>query len=354
MDNTHMTGLLRDMLRARAFEEAAAQSYTQGEIVGFLHLYPGEEAVAVGVLHAAEPGDYIVSTYREHVHALVRGIPARAIMAELYGKKTGVSAGMGGSMHIFDRERRFLGGYAIVGETLPIALGAAYAVAYRRLPEAVLCFFGDGAVNQGTFHESLNMAALWRLPILFVCENNHYQIGTEIHRHSAITDVYKRACGYGIPAEQADGMDVLAVHAAARRLLDRVRGGDGPQFLELSTYRFRGHSMADPGTYRPQAEVKAHEAADPIAAAIHEISLSYPSRAELAASDRDSLKRFADHCCQGGHLDDAALKRLQAEVQAEIDDAVRHARESPAPTLDDAWDALLRNRRFETLLENLP
>ncbi len=349
MDRNHLLAMLQDMLRARAFEEAAAQSYAQGDIAGFLHLYPGEEAVAVGVLHASEPGDYIVSTYREHVHALVRGIPARALMAELFGKKTGVSSGLGGSMHLFDRERRFLGGYAIVGETFPIALGAAYAVAYRRLPEAVICFFGDGAVNQGTFHESLNMAALWKLPIFFVCENNHYQIGTEIHRHSALTDVYKRACAYGIPAEQVDGMDVLAVHGAAQRALDRVRSGDGPQFLELTTYRYRGHSMSDPGTYRPAAELKAYEAADPIAAAIHEFSFQYPS----GQLPQDCLQRFTEHCCTAGQVDEAAIARLRQEVQAEMDDARQFAKESPAPSLEDAWAALTRNHRLEILIEGV-
>ncbi len=351
MDRMQMAAMLRDMLRARAFEEAAAQGYAQGKIAGFLHLYPGEEAVAVGVLHAAEPGDYIVSTYREHVHALVRGIPARDIMAELHGKKTGISGGMGGSMHLFDASRRFLGGYAIVGETFPIALGAAYAVAYRRLPEAVICFFGDGAVNQGTFHESLNMAALWKLPILFICENNHYQIGTEIHRHSAITDVYKRACGYGIPAEKIDGMDVLAVHAATQRAIDRVRSGDGPQFLEMETYRYRGHSMADPATYRPRVELSAYEANDPIAAAIHEAESVYPQAAAIAAAGTDCIARFSARCCQDGPLDDTAIARIRQEIDTEITEAVHFAEQSPEPVMDDAWAAFHHNRRFETLLE---
>ncbi|MBN6739314.1 pyruvate dehydrogenase (acetyl-transferring) E1 component subunit alpha [Acidithiobacillus sp. MC6.1] len=351
MDKAQMAAMLRDMLRARAFEEAAAQAYAQGHIAGFLHLYPGEEAVAVGVLHAAEPGDYVVSTYREHVHALVRGISARQIMAELHGKKTGISGGMGGSMHLFDKDRRFLGGYAIVGETFPIALGAGYAVAYRKLPEAVLCFFGDGAVNQGTFHESLNMAALWKLPIFFACENNHYQIGTEIHRHSAITEVYKRACGYGIPAEKVDGMDVIAVHEAAKRALDRVRAGDGPQFLELETYRYRGHSMADPGSYRPAAELNAYQANDPIAAAVHVAEHPYPSADAIAAAGADCVTRFTDHCCEGGHLDDAAVERMRQEIQEEVADAVAFAEQSGAPNMDDAWKAFHRNRRFETLME---
>ncbi|MBU2763101.1 thiamine pyrophosphate-dependent dehydrogenase E1 component subunit alpha [Acidithiobacillus caldus] len=351
MDRSSLLAMLRDMMRARAFEEAAAQAYAQGEIAGFLHLYPGEEAVAVGVLHAAEPGDYVVSTYREHVHALVRGIPAHAIFAELMGKKTGISGGMGGSMHLFDRERRFLGGYAIVGETFPIALGAAYAVAYRRLPEAVLCFFGDGAVNQGTFHESLNMAALWRLPILFVCENNHYQIGTEIHRHSALTEVYKRACAYGIPAEKVDGMEVLAVFEATRRALTRVRTGDGPQFLEMETYRYRGHSMADPGSYRPAVEVQAYEANDPIAATLRGVEFRYPGKEELAAARTDCIQGFCDQCYREGHLDETALARLRQEIAEEIAAARDFARQSPAPTMEDAWAAFLGNRRYEKLLE---
>ncbi len=270
MNRETMTAMLHDMLLARAFEERAAEEYSKGNIAGFLHLYPGEEAVAVGVLHACGPADYIVSTYREHVHALVRGIPANLIMAELFGKRDGCCHGMGGSMHLFDKSRRFMGGYAIVGETYPVATGIAYAIAMRELPEAVICFFGDGAVNQGTFHESLNMAALWHLPVLFVCENNHYQIGTEIHRHSAVAEVHKRACGYHIPARKIDGMDVLSVHQACSEALEQIHADNGPQFLEFETYRFRGHSMADPGSYRPRVEVQAFEKEDPITLAIRE------------------------------------------------------------------------------------
>ena len=265
MDRTLLRTLLEDMILARAFEERAAMEYSRGRIGGFLHLYPGEEAIATGVIRAAEPGDYLVATYREHVHALVRGIPPERIMAELFGKATGICQGMGGSMHLFDRERRFMGGYGIVGETFPVAIGLAYAIACGRLPEAVVCFFGDGAVNQGTFHESLNMAALWNLPILFVCENNLYQIGTEIRRHSAVTDVYRRASAYHIPGHQLDGMDVLAVHTAAKEALATIRSGGGPVLLECLTYRYRGHSMADPGTYRPAQEIAAWRARDPLA-----------------------------------------------------------------------------------------
>jgi len=306
--------------------------------------------VAVGVLHATEPSDYIVSTYREHVHALVRGIQAKQVMAEIFGRHDGICGGMGGSMHLFDRDRRFMGGYAIVGETYPIAIGIAYAIAMRNLPEAVVCFFGDGAVNQGTFHESLNMAALWKLPVLFVCENNHYQIGTEIHRHSAVTEVHKRAQAYHIPAEKIDGMDVLKVFEAARLALQRVREGEGPQFLELETYRFRGHSMADPGAYRPQIEVRAFEANDPVSVAIGELELRYPSEEELARVGSDGIRNFTEHCMTEGHLNEHHLKGMKQEVQRVVEDAAAFASQSPEPTMEDAWGFLTRNQRHEELI----
>ena len=351
MDPDRQRSLLRDMLLARAFEERAAQEYTQGNIAGFLHLYPGEEAVGVGVLHATEPADYVVSTYREHVHALVRGVPAKVVMAELFGRKTGCSGGLGGSMHLFDRERRFMGGYAIVGETFPVATGIGYAIAMRELPEAVICFFGDGAVNQGTFHESLNMAALWRLPVLFVCENNHYQIGTEIHRHSAVAEVYKRACGYRIPARRVDGMDVMAVHAATAEALTQIRAGNGPQFIECETYRFRGHSMADPGSYRPKVELQAYEKEeDPLKIAIAETVAKYPSAEQLAAVGNDNIATLTDELRSGGLLSAEQLSAMQAEIAAEIDAAVRFALDSPEPTLDDAQAALDCNRHGEVLI----
>ncbi len=351
MDRAGRIGLLRDMLLARAFEERAAEEYTKGNIAGFLHLYPGEEAVAVGVLHAAEPSDYIVSTYREHVHALVRGLPPRSVMAELFGKRDGCSHGMGGSMHLFDRERRFMGGYAIVGETYPVAIGIGYAIAMRNLPEAVICFFGDGAVNQGTFHESLNMAALWRLPVLFVCENNRYQIGTEIHRHSAVTEVYKRACGYEIPARRVDGMDVLVVHQATTEALGRIRQGTGPQLLEFETYRFRGHSMADPGSYRPKVELQAFEAEqDPVTVAIAETLPVYPSAGQIAAAGPDASANLSAQMQEAGQLDTTQLDELRAEVARIVEDAVEFASNSPQPTLQDAEAALDCNRHGEVLV----
>lgn len=297
---------LTDMVLARRFEEAAAEQYTLGKIGGFLHLYPGEEAVAVGSLRAADPGDYVVTTYREHVHALVRGTPARAVMAELFGRRDGCSGGYGGSMHLFDRERRFLGGYAIVGETFPIAVGAAYWVAMTAGPDCVLCYFGDGAANQGTFHEALNMAALWHLPIVFICENNHYQIGTEIHRHSAVVEVYKRACAYGIEARRVDGMDVLAVHRATSEALRHIREGHGPYLLECDTYRFRGHSMADSGAYRSAAEL-----------------------AELRG--RDPLESFKTVALAESWVSTEEIAEIEARIDAEIEAAVAFADQSPAP-----------------------
>ncbi len=343
--------MLRDMLLARAFEERAAQEYAQGNIAGFLHLYPGEEAVAVGVLRAAEPADYIVSTYREHVHALVRGIPPGVVMAELFGRKDGCCGGMGGSMHLFDRERRFMGGYAIVGETFPVAAGIGYAVAMRGLPEAVICFFGDGAVNQGTFHESLNMAALWKLPVLFVCENNHYQIGTEIHRHSAVAEVYKRACAYRIPAKGIDGMDVLAVHDATIEALEQIRVGNGPQLLECETYRFRGHSMADPGSYRPRVELQAFESnEDPVKIAIAETVAGYPSEEQIAAAGSGNIERLSGELQRSELLTVAQLEAMKKEVSEVVDEAVRFAGNSPEPVMADARAALDCNRHDEVLI----
>ena len=351
MDRETQLKLLKDMLLARAFEERAAEEYTKGNIAGFLHLYPGEEAVAVGVLNAAGPSDYVVSTYREHVHAMLRGISPDQVMAELFGKKDGCSHGMGGSMHLFDRQKRFMGGYGIVGETFPVATGIAYSIAMKQQPEAVICFFGDGAVNQGTFHESLNMAALWGLPVLFVCENNHYQIGTEIHRHSAVAEVYKRACGYRIPARRIDGMNVLEVYEATGQALQQIYAGTGPQLLEFETYRFRGHSMADPGSYRPKVEVEAFkDQEDPVAIAIRETLPCYPSADEISAAGPDVINKLCSQMDNLGHLDNRQLEALRSEVAQIVDDAVAFALASPEPTLEDAQAYLNCNRQQEVLI----
>lgn len=296
-----------DMNLARQFEHAAAEQYAQGQIAGFLHLYPGEEAVAVGTLRAAERGDYVVSTYREHVHALIWGVSPRAVMAELFGRATGCSGGYGGSMHLFDADRRFLGGYAIVGETFAVAAGVAYWLRLNVAPEIVLCYFGDGAANQGTFHETLNMAALWKLPVLFVCENNHYQIATEIHRHSAVPEIYRRAAAYGIDGRRIDGMDVVAVYEATRDAIQHLRAGNAPYLIECDTYRYRGHSMADPAAYRSALEL-----------------------AELQA--RDPLEMFRERALAEGWLGETDIEDIERTVRGVVDDAVSFAATSPAPT----------------------
>jgi pyruvate dehydrogenase E1 component alpha subunit len=265
MTNEYALHLLKEMMRIRRFEERCGELYQEEKIRGFLHLYIGEEAVAVGVMQALLPDDAVVATYREHGHALARGIPATAVMAEMYGKLAGTSRGRGGSMHIFDRATRFYGGNAIVGGGLPLAVGLALADAMQRRPRVTACFFGDGAVAEGEFHESLNLAALWKLPVLFCCENNRYAMGTSLERHQSETDLSLKAASYRIPSWPVDGMDVAAVERAARQAADAVRAGEGPHFLELRTYRFRAHSMFDPELYRSPDEVDEWKRRDPIA-----------------------------------------------------------------------------------------
>jgi len=260
----HLLALLHQMLRIRRFEEKCAELYQQEKIRGFLHLYIGEEGVAVGAMRALEPEDAVVATYREHGHALARGVPMNAVMAEMYGKAEGCSHGRGGSMHLFDAKTRFCGGNAIVGGGLPIAVGLALADKLARRPRITACFFGEGAVAEGEFHESMNLAALWQLPVLFVCENNYYAMGTALERSESQTDIHQKAEGYRIPAEVVDGMDVVAVEAAAGRAAAAVRGGEGPRFLECRTYRFRAHSMFDPQLYRDKQEVEEHRKHGPL------------------------------------------------------------------------------------------
>ncbi|HEU5040530.1 MAG TPA: pyruvate dehydrogenase (acetyl-transferring) E1 component subunit alpha [Gemmatimonadales bacterium] len=260
----HQVALLRTMLLIRRFEEKAAELYSAGKIRGFLHLYIGEEAVAAGVMPALTPEDAVVATYREHGHALARGVPAGAIMAEMYGRSNGCSKGRGGSMHLFDVSRRFFGGYAIVGGGLPVAVGLALADRLQGRQRVTACFFGDGAVAEGEFHESLNLAALWQLPVLFLCENNLYAMGTALGRHQAQTDIARKADGYNVASGAVDGMDVLAVEAAARRAVDRVRRDGRPFLLELRTYRFRAHSMYDPDLYRTPEEIERWKQRDPV------------------------------------------------------------------------------------------
>jgi pyruvate dehydrogenase E1 component alpha subunit len=292
--------LLLEMLRIRRFEEKCAELYGQEKIRGFLHLYIGEEAAAVGVCQALEPDDAVVATYREHGHALARGVPAEAILAEMYGKLEGCCRGRGGSMHLFDASRRFYGGNAIVGGGLPLAVGLALADRMQGRPRVTACFFGEGAVAEGEFHESMNLAALWRLPVLFCCENNLYAMGTALARSESQLDLCVKAGSYGIPAWPVDAMSVLAVADATRRAALAVRAGGGPAFLELRTYRFRAHSMFDPELYREKAEVERWKERDPIEA------LAARLRAE-------------------GSLDDTGWAELERTCEEEIARAVAFA-----------------------------
>ncbi|WP_462324341.1 pyruvate dehydrogenase (acetyl-transferring) E1 component subunit alpha [Desulfoplanes sp.] len=262
----HGLYLLTRMVRIRKFEEKAAELYTRQKIRGFLHLYTGEEAVAVGVCQILGPEDPVVGTYREHGHALARNIPAQAIMAEMYGKQEGCSRGRGGSMHLFDKKTRFYGGNAIVGGGLPLSVGLGLAEKMRCTGNIVVCFFGEGAVAEGEFHESMNLAALWDIPVLFVCENNLYAMGTALDLSESQTDLTKKAAVYGMPAQSVDGMDVLAVEGAARQAAEQVRTATAPYFLECRTYRFRAHSMFDPELYRSKTEVEEWKKRCPISA----------------------------------------------------------------------------------------
>ena len=302
--------LLRRMTLIRRFEEKAAELYTVGKIRGFLHLYIGEEAVAVGAMRVLTADDNVVATYREHGQALARGLPAGAVMAEMYGKANGCSRGRGGSMHLFDVSRRFYGGHAIVGGGLPVAVGLALADALGARPAVTACFFGDGAVAEGAFAESLNLAALWRLPVLFLCENNLYAMGTALERHQAQADVVRKAEAAGVPGEAVDGMDVLAVDAATRRAAEAVRGGQGPRLLEARTYRFRAHSMYDPDLYRARDEIEAWKTRDPIVL-------------------------FTAALRTQGLLGEADLAAIETSVGAEVDAAVAEAESGPWEPVED-------------------
>jgi len=302
--------LLRQMLFARRFEERCYEAYVERKIGGFLHLYPGQEACAHGVMAAARPGhDYVITGYRDHIHAILCGADPKAVMAELYGKETGSSKGRGGSMHIFACEHHFMGGYALVGGPFPLAVGMAKAIKMKGGDNIAICFLGDAANNQGTFHESMNMAALWNLPVLFVCENNLYGIGTRIDRSTAVVDQYKRVCGYNIPAVQTDGQDVEKVYEAAKTAVQHVRGGKGPYFLELLTYRYRGHSMSDSNAYRAKEE-------------------------ERMWSKRDPIIMLRDRLFEAKAMTMDDYKKMDDEVLDEIEnDIIRFSDESPEPKL---------------------
>lgn len=302
--------LYEDMMLGRLFEDKCAEMYYKGKMFGFVHLYNGQEAVSTGVIKALKPTDYVCSTYRDHVHALSTGIPPRAVMAELFGKATGCSKGRGGSMHLFSAEHNFLGGYAFVAEGIPVATGAAFSAKYRGTDQVTACFFGDGACNNGQFYECLNMAALWKLPIIYVVENNFWAIGMAHERATSDTDIYRKGPAFGMPGYQVDGMDVLAVREAAQQAIARARAGEGPTLLECITYRFRGHSLADPDELRSPEEKEFWRQRDPI----------------------KQLERYA---LEHNLMTEADFQAIHAQVSAVIEDAVLFALESPEPTLDE-------------------
>ena len=309
MERTDLLHLYRQMLLIRRFEEKSAEMYALAKIAGFLHLYIGEEAVAVGAIAALRPDDYVISAYRDHGYCLARGSDPRRVMAELFGKATGLCKGKGGSMHLIDCEKRFMGGYAIVGGHIPLATGLAFATKYEQGDGVTVCFFGEGAFPSGQAHEAFNLAALWKLPLVFICENNRYGMGTPVHRAVALySDIAETARSYGIPAERVDGMDVLAMRSLMEQTVKRVRAGQGPAFIEALTYRFMGHSMADPshGHYRTKDEVEEHRKRDPL------FLLQRTMRDHDLGTDAD-------------------FKQLEHDVNEQVAQAVAFAETSPFP-----------------------
>ena len=314
--------LLGNMIRIRRLEEKSAEKYSEGKIRGFLHLYIGEEAIAVGAMHVLRPEDNVLTTYREHAHALMRGLTADRIMAEMYGKSLGCSRGRGGSMHLFDVEKRFYGGSAIVAAHIPLAVGMALGDKMRGRVAVTACFFGEGAMAEGAFHESMNLAALWKVPALFLCENNYYAMGTALERSEALTDLCAKARSYNVPAESVDGMDVASVVASVRGAADAVRKGAGPRFVELRTYRFRSHSMFDPELYRPKSEVEE-------------------------CKKRDPLELFALRMAEAGLLTEDERAQLTAAAEAEIEGSVAFAESA-------AWEPREDLARFLYAREEQP
>jgi pyruvate dehydrogenase E1 component alpha subunit len=305
--------MFRKMVEIRFFEEKVFDLYAQNLVPGTIHLYAGEEAVAVGVCAALERDDYITSTHRGHGHCIAKGADLKRTMAEILGKKTGYCKGKGGSMHIADFSIGMLGATAVVGAGIPIAVGAGLSIKLRKTRQVVACFFGEGASNQGTFHEGINMASVWRLPVIFVCENNLYAMGTRQSRVMNIENIADRATAYGIPGVVVDGNDVLAVYEATVKAVERARKGEGPTLIECKTYRHKGHSRVDPAKYRPKEEVEEWLAKDPI-------------------------KRFKEKLLQEGAITEAEIQQIEQEVAAEIDAAVRFAMESPYPEPEEALE----------------
>ena len=306
------------MLLQRRFEERTAEAYALGKIGGFCHLYIGQEAVSTGTISALRPDDYVITTYRDHAQALAKGITPRAVMAELFGKADGCSRGKGGSMHLFDRNVNFLGGHGIVGAHVPLATGVGFAIKYRGGDQVCICFMGESVVNTGAFHEALNMAGLWKLPVVYIIENNRYGMGTALERASAIHDVYERGAAYNMPRSQCDGQDVFAMRKAVQEAVDRARKESVPTLLEARTYRFMGHSMSDAvsGTYRTKAELEEWQKRDPIVLL------------RMLMQDK-------------GELTEDALHKLDEEVKAEVQDAIDFAEKSPEPPPEALYEDVL-------------
>jgi pyruvate dehydrogenase E1 component alpha subunit len=311
--------MYRLMLLIRRLEERVAEMYSEQRIGGFTHLYIGQEAVAVGAITSLNHDDPVIDTYRDHGHFLARGGDPNLFLAELFGKDTGICHGKGGSMHLADVERYFYGGTGIVGGSIPIAVGLALACQYRGDDRLVMCFFGDGATNQGVWHEGLNFAKLWSLPVIFVCENNFYGIGTDVRLASSVTEVHKKAQGYGMPGFQVDGMDVLAVRQVCEEVVRSVRGGSGPALIEAVCYRYQGHSMTDPGRYRARAE-------------------------EELWRKRDPIPRLAKSLVAEGVLDEARLQEMDREIEQVTEKAVAFAEQSPDPPLSALYDHVFAER----------
>ena len=318
LDRETLVKIYHQMVLCRRFEEKSAEAYSAGKIGGFCHLYIGQEAVAIGAISAIREDDYVLTSYREHAHAIAKGMTPESVMAELFGKATGCSKGKGGSMHMFDRNVNFLGGHAIVAGQIPLATGVAFASKYKGTDQVTLCFFGEAAVNQGAFHESLNMAQLWKLPCIYICENNQYGMGTSLQRAMSFQVISEKGCAYEIASEFVDGMDVLAVREATLRAVERARKDYLPTLLEVRTYRFMGHSMSDPGNYRTRAEIEKHQ-------------------------ERDPIKLFATSLKEEGVLKDSEFEKIDTEVRELVERSLKFAEESPLPASEELYTDIYAN-----------
>src|SRR6266542_2810193 len=317
-DRETLLNLYHQMLLIRRFEEKSAEAYSMGKIGGFCHLYIGQEAVAVGAISTIRQDDYVLTSYRDHAHAIAKGMSPESVMAELFGKEGGCSHGKGGSMHMFDSSVNFLGGHAIVGGQIPLATVIAFATKYKGTDQVTICFFGEAAVNQGSFHESLNLAQLWKVPCIYICENNQYGMGTSLKRAMSFQDIAQKACAYEIASEFVDGMDLLAVREATQRAVERARKSYLPTLLEIRTYRFMGHSMSDPGNYRTRAEIERYQ-------------------------ERDPIKLFTASLKEKNLLDDQSIQEFEKNVREEVERAFRFAEESPEPAPEELYTDVYAN-----------